>query len=220
MIRCVMFDLGNVIAPFDTKRFYSFINRYKTNNLDPAEMLTGKLRYLVRDFELDTLQEFDYYEAVRKAYRLKGTNFEEFCTLLCEILCPDPKMLNLLMGLKQRDLPPVLITNLSRFHLLYFQRVFPEFARQFEEISASCEIGFRKPDAEIWVRPMEKLGVKSEECLFIDDHLPNVDGFRALGGLGFHYDVVNERFEVDVKKLNAARKALFATCRHLGFIRR
>lgn len=39
----------------------------------------------------------------------------------------------------------------------------------------------KKPDAEIFLRTCQRLGVKPEECLFMDDTLENIESARKLG---------------------------------------
>ena len=39
----------------------------------------------------------------------------------------------------------------------------------FDQVCLSCEEGLRKPDPTIYYRCMEKLGVNSEECVYVGD---------------------------------------------------
>ena len=45
----------------------------------------------------------------------------------------------------------------------------------------SGEVGIRKPDPKIYLLACEKLRVKSEECLFMDDTLENIEVAKKLG---------------------------------------
>jgi HAD superfamily hydrolase (TIGR01509 family) len=51
----------------------------------------------------------------------------------------------------------------------------------FDDIVCSAEAGVRKPDAAVFRLAAERLGLSTEECLFIDDNARNVDGARATG---------------------------------------
>ena len=45
----------------------------------------------------------------------------------------------------------------------------------------SAEEGVRKPDPEIYMRALSRLGVAPQEAIFVDDRLKNVQGARQLG---------------------------------------
>ncbi len=57
----------------------------------------------------------------------------------------------------------------------------------FEFVVDSCEIGVRKPSPGIFRIALEMLGdVAPEECIFLDDFMPNVEAANALGMRGIH----------------------------------
>lgn len=51
----------------------------------------------------------------------------------------------------------------------------------FDEIVVSGEVGTIKPEREIFDLTLRRIGCHAEECIFIDDHPPNVDAASALG---------------------------------------
>ena len=54
-------------------------------------------------------------------------------------------------------------------------------AGPFPSPHAACELNLIKPMAEIYEYTLEKLNVRADEALFIDDRLENVEGARAVG---------------------------------------
>jgi 2-haloacid dehalogenase len=44
-----------------------------------------------------------------------------------------------------------------------------------------------KPDPAIFQAMLDKIGRTAQECLFIDDHLPNIESARRLGFVCIHY---------------------------------
>ncbi|MEK7138846.1 MAG: HAD family hydrolase [Patescibacteria group bacterium] len=212
-----MFDLGNVLFLIDTQRFCSTIAKHSTNDVSPVELLTGRFSYLFRLFELDKLNQFSFYEEVSGVYGLSGLDFREFCELLCAVFNPDYRILNLMLALKGNGIQLALITNISRLQLQYLRKAYPEFFIQFDSIAASCELGVRKPDPEIWIYSFDEIGAKAEGCFFIDDYLPNVEAFRGIGGMGFHYNVVDERCYPN-GKLEIERNSLLLNMEKLGIL--
>jgi putative hydrolase of the HAD superfamily len=63
----------------------------------------------------------------------------------------------------------------------------PEQVALFDTIAISSEIGVIKPDERAYLITAEKLGVKPEECVFIDDQEWYVVAARNVGMKGIHY---------------------------------
>lgn len=57
----------------------------------------------------------------------------------------------------------------------------------FDEIVISGEVGLRKPEPEIFHLAADRLGLRPEECVFIDDLELNIHGARALGMTVIHH---------------------------------
>jgi epoxide hydrolase-like predicted phosphatase len=57
----------------------------------------------------------------------------------------------------------------------------------FDDIVISGEVGLRKPEPEIFHLAADRLGLRPEECVFIDDLELNIDGARALGMTAIHH---------------------------------
>ncbi|MEK6904287.1 MAG: HAD family phosphatase [Nanoarchaeota archaeon] len=62
----------------------------------------------------------------------------------------------------------------------FLLKKYPYF-KYFKKRVTSCEVGFRKPESQIYKIMLKKLGVKPEECLFIDDLKDNTKTARKLG---------------------------------------
>ena len=60
-----------------------------------------------------------------------------------------------------------------RRHFLWLDRL--------DHLTWSCELSRVKPEPEIYEHTLEKLGVRPEEALFLDDKTENVEGARRLG---------------------------------------
>ena len=51
----------------------------------------------------------------------------------------------------------------------------------------SCYEKLIKPDPALFKVILERYGLKPEECVFIDDNLPNVEAARNLGINAIHF---------------------------------
>jgi FMN phosphatase YigB (HAD superfamily) len=61
----------------------------------------------------------------------------------------------------------------------WFKRGFLE--QYFEVIVGSGDIGFAKPEPEAYKITLDRIGVEANECIFIDDRQPYIEGGKALG---------------------------------------
>jgi putative hydrolase of the HAD superfamily len=57
----------------------------------------------------------------------------------------------------------------------------------FDDIVISGEVGLRKPEPEIFHLAAERIGLRAEDCVFVDDLELNVEGARALGMTAIHH---------------------------------
>jgi len=51
----------------------------------------------------------------------------------------------------------------------------------FDVIIISCEVGYIKPERQIYQMTLEKLAIQSSEAIFVDDNQKNIEGARAMG---------------------------------------
>lgn len=62
-----------------------------------------------------------------------------------------------------------------------------ELSRCFDEVVASGDIGYAKPEARAYAIAAERLQVRLEECVFIDDREEYCQGARDVGMLAIQY---------------------------------
>lgn len=57
----------------------------------------------------------------------------------------------------------------------------------FDVAVVSGQVGLRKPDPAIYELALERIGVRAEDCAFVDDLERNVEVARGLGMCGVHH---------------------------------
>jgi putative hydrolase of the HAD superfamily len=62
----------------------------------------------------------------------------------------------------------------------------------FNQLTWSCELGIAKPDPAIYTLTCDKLGVRLDESLFIDDKLDNIRAAEQLGLHGIQFKNVDQ----------------------------
>ena len=73
-----------------------------------------------------------------------------------------------------------ILSNMGEELLAYMRQNFA-WLDGFHHLTWSCELNLIKPLAAIYEHTLEKLNVRADEALFIDDRLENVEGARAVG---------------------------------------
>jgi 2-haloacid dehalogenase len=78
---------------------------------------------------------------------------------------------------------------LSNWSAEKFREVRPqyEFFEWFDGMIISGEVGLIKPEKAIFDVLLERIGHPAEDCLFIDDHLPNIQAASDLGFQTHHF---------------------------------
>ena len=69
--------------------------------------------------------------------------------------------------------------------------MYPAFSL-LEDYVISGKERILKPDREIYLRLLNRFGLKAEECIFLDDVQANVDGANAVGIHGIRFENVSQ----------------------------
>lgn len=88
-----------------------------------------------------------------------------------------------------RDTGKYKIVLLSNTNIIHWEKAVRDFFTvdgmavddYFDEVFLSFEMHVVKPDAAIYQQMLERLGVKAEECVFVDDSLRNCQGAESVG---------------------------------------
>jgi epoxide hydrolase-like predicted phosphatase len=78
-----------------------------------------------------------------------------------------------------------------------------EDIKLFDAVVLSAEIGVSKPDPRAFQIATDRLGVKFEESIFVDDLQHYVEAARALGMKAIHYKNYQQTID-DIERLLAA----------------
>ena len=185
MIRAVISDFGGVLT---TPLIESFLAYQRESGISIEELGAAMGRMMEKDggrhplFELEkghlTEDEFTRglgAELGREVSSMRDTYFEN--------LHPNEAMISYLRGLREEGIRLGLLTNNVREWEPLWRAKLPDVDELFEVIVDSGFVGMRKPDAEIYVLTLERMGggLRFEECVFLDDIEINCEAARALG---------------------------------------
>ena len=175
MIRNVIFDCGGVVCEYDAgvilSRFFAPEDRAEASAV------------IYRDWaSLDAGADYGAYaaESVRMMpERLRETTRRFFDTWY-RTQPPIESVWVLAARLKARGYGVYLLSNAPTVYADCIADVFPVI-RMFDGMVISAPIRMVKPHADIFEYTLDRFGLKAEECVFVDDMEPNIEGARACG---------------------------------------
>lgn len=176
MIKALVLDFGGVLFP---------IQPY-LNGVKPEEKRFRLIKQLVIDVyneneELIKSKKFtkeDFAKQVKEKGKASFTE-EELNLIIQSILKIDQKLLDYIRRVKDKYQIFALINEAPKWTEL---RIYFHYLNTiFKDYFISSYLGVRKPDPEIFKILLEKTGLKSSDCLFIDDKAENLNTARALG---------------------------------------
>jgi HAD superfamily hydrolase (TIGR01509 family) len=188
-IEVVLFDLGNVILPFDHHQIGEKLLRFslKKETDDPQKIFaylfdlhTGAVNL----YETGKMTSLEFFESLKDFFHLQ-ISFDEFVTLWNDIFTENGEVSEIVRSLKGK-VRLGLVSNTNALHFDYIASRFP-VVHFFERWILSHEVGFKKPAAEIYQKAMEWASVEPKNILFIDDSINNVEAAVALGIQGLHF---------------------------------
>ncbi len=152
----------------------------------PSEDFEARHQRVALDFECGRLSIEDYLETV-VFHQTRPFSFDEFRAFMCNQSTPNTDMLAMVAALahSKRYLLATLnnestALNRHRIDTYHLDRLFTVFC-------SSSYLGAAKPDETIFQKALQITHRHPDECLFIDDRVPNVEAARRVGMTAIHF---------------------------------
>jgi len=180
----IVFDLGQVLIPFDYKIFVDKVNRHKDGIGEQFLEKYNRNYEVHRELERGKLSEKEFIAQMLE-YLDHNIDSETFCRYWSDIFSLNQNVIALLPELK-KNYKLYLLSNTNSIHKKHGYQDY-EFLKQFDKLFLSYEVGFIKPEEEIY-RTVEKVsGFPSEAHIFIDDVKEYVDAAISIGWDGIQF---------------------------------
>jgi putative hydrolase of the HAD superfamily len=188
MINTVLFDLGNVILPFDVMRLAKGLTKH--SHLDPQTIVNHLWNVHIADtFETGKMSPTEYFDHISGLCNFRELTFQDFKPIFNEIFDQETGVAEMLTRLKGRYRLG-LISNTNAIHVEHMLGRY-DFLSHFDKHWWSNEAGVRKPNPVIFQMALSHFGAKPEESVFVDDLLENVEGARRVGINAIHFKDVD-----------------------------
>ena len=114
----------------------------------------------------------------------------------CLVQLPEER-LQMVKELRTKGFSTFLLSNINDLHWVYIEHEF--FGKDgfrtddlFDGIFLSHEVHMTKPDPKIYQLVLKQIGCKADDCLFIDDSLPNAEAAQNEGIASEWLDLTKE----------------------------
>jgi putative hydrolase of the HAD superfamily len=180
----IVFDLGNVLIPFDHTLWVKNYNKVKEGLGDKYIKNYLDNYHIHRDYESGKMSDDDFI-AQNLTWLENRISADEFCHYFSNIFVINQEVADLLPILKD-NYKLVLLSNTNHIHKKYGWEKY-SFLKYFDKLILSHEVGAVKPEEKIYKAVELFTKEKPETHIFIDDIVEYVNGAKKLGWDGIHF---------------------------------
>jgi len=208
VIEVILFDLGNVILPFNHYQIAEKLSRFSQEKefQDPQKIFSYLFDFengMINDFDLGRVSPPEFFRSLKQHLGL-SISFEAFLPIWTDIFVEDQEVSKIILTLKGRWRLG-LLSNTDPLHFNYVLSKFPIMGT-FDKWILSYEVGFKKPAVEIYQRAIEWASVAPGKILFIDDMRKHVEVAISLGMQGIHF-VSAHQLKVELSRVSNPGKS-------------
>lgn len=196
MIKAVIFDYGKVISQAPNTHVRKDIADSFHVTEEEVGVLIGKY---IGEFRKGKMSEDEFWIKISadlgkpippNKYELWRNDFRNKLEI-------SEDMLEYVRSIKAKGIKvAVLSNNIVPYVEVIKQR---DGYKDFDIVINSCEVGCSKPDEEIYILTLNKLGLKPEEVLFVDDRKENIDTAAKIG-MNVELVTEEEKLKQDINK--------------------
>ena len=198
-IKAIIFDFGNVLLEWNPGLVY---RHFFPNDAEGMERFFQEVNFMEWNLQQDKgrpftegvavlSEQFPQYAPLIQAYH------DRWKDSIGELITGT---VDLLKQLKQAGYPLYGLSNWSAETFPYARQKY-DFFDLFDNMVISGEVGHVKPDPEIFQILLDKIGRPAQECLLIDDSLPNIHQAEKMGFAIIHFQTP-EQLEKELKQLH------------------
>jgi epoxide hydrolase-like predicted phosphatase len=181
----IIFDLGGVILNIDYSLTRQAFEKSGITNFH--EMYSqAAADDLFENLETGNVSEEDFYKQFNKRTQIALDKNEIQINWNAMLLSFREKSLEFLESIKSKY-KLYLLSNTNHIHLDAFNKIYhtasriKPFEEFFDKVYYSCEIGLRKPNADIYEFVLKENDLEAAKTLFIDDSVQNIDAAKNVG---------------------------------------
>jgi epoxide hydrolase-like predicted phosphatase len=205
MIKAVLFDFGGVLTESGKKGFIAqtLAELYGVN---PEQLQYGDLHHMLRRGrgDIGPFDEDAFFAELNRRYHTQVTK-ETFLEKVHSTFNPSQQVYDLASTLRSHGIRTGILSNVFNMNAQELRK--QGWYDGFDPVILSCEEGYAKPEKHFYEIAIERLAVRPEEILFIDDQekcMPPAEKF----GIHTIIAVSPQQIVKDVKAVILAQNGL------------
>lgn len=214
MIKLFVFDLGNVILPFDHRKIPERLLQWSSkkelfNAKEMFEYIFGMENGLINPYEEGEISTDEFFKTISDRYYL-NMGIEDFKKIWTPIFTEDKKVNKIILHLKSMGYPLYILSNTNELHFTYIKETYP-IVHVFDEWILSYEVGAKKPKKKIFDEIFKRAEVSGSEVFYVDDTEDYIIMAKKIYGIHGVVHRSSDELEIEVEKvLNTKRKKFYA----------
>ncbi len=174
-IKAIIFDWGGVFGKSGNPLLYT---KLRNNPLFNGEFINHKTRNISHGYYAGTLSSDHYWKEYIRILGVKDIDHNQARDYYLDYTL-DHKMFELLKKISKQYTTALL----SNLNIDMKDKIIKDLGldRYFKHMIFSNDVGVLKPNPAIYKVAIEKLKLKPESLLFIDDSQDNIEGAKKLG---------------------------------------
>ncbi len=184
MITTAIFDLGGVFINIDLGPSIDKLMTKIHSHSEQKIIDYLKNSELVGLYQKGQISSCQFHQNVQKYFGVKFS-YSFFKQIWQNIFTPNNPMIRFIENVN-KEINLVLLSNTNELHIDYLMKKYSFFCF-FQHHIFSHKVGLAKPDSSIYHYTLSHAGIQADQCIFIDDSLPNVETAVELGMSGIHF---------------------------------
>lgn len=186
----IIFDLGAVIIDID---YNATAQAFKNLGIENFDDLYSKKKqdHFFDDFETGQLSNNHFRDEIRRHFNKPVSDAQIDHAWNAMLINIPVKRMQWLSTLRP-EFRVYLLSNTNKIHVEAFTEIFNAthgqgvFENCFDKIYLSCQVGLRKPHAEIFDMVVKENQLDIKETIFIDDSPQHIEGALKYGLPAYH----------------------------------
>jgi HAD superfamily hydrolase (TIGR01509 family) len=164
--KTVFFDLGNVILYFSHEKMCQQLALLAHTSHENIEKLLLKST-LADMYERGAVSSEQIYKEFCSQFNTK-IDIDIFLHAMSDIFDINEEIISIMMMLKEKGVELIALSNTCPAHIQFAQKKYPIF-ELFDQCIFSYEVGYRKPEKEIFLHAIAKSSSEIKNCFYTDD---------------------------------------------------
>ena len=183
----IFFDIGGVLLNIHPERTIQHLNN--CTGISKEIIKTAFSHKIYNKYEKGEINNQEYFQSIKRALPKTDSLYEPDFWEAWGMLLGEETSVSPVLRSCSKHIPIWLLSNTNPYHMKLGTKRF-SFLPLVTGAVFSYNVGYRKPDEDIFRIALNLAGKNPEEIFFIDDDLKNINQARKIGLISYHFTSV------------------------------